>query len=769
MANYLDLNGTTDVVGRLKGSINEKASNDDVQLIVDELALKADKTEVEAVKERVDEIEAYKFPNVTIFGTPQISNGQMSGFSNVNYAQFPFLVDFKGQRFEINMCFTTGENVTEQQNIIDSQFGLAMAVRNGKFVIAMSSNGTSWDMGEHVGIVSVSPMATYYVKLTWDGSAYDLLYSVDKKTYSTDIHYVDSKTLFPRRIVIGKGVDDTHIFGGSINLNYCSLSIVGHEVWAGMDDVGLATRLATDLSNIDDAGVEKVNEIVRGGGYITQETDPTVPAHVKAITEADIAKWNEGGGGGDYPIYQNKQIVDVYDDNAIILNAKLPSFRTTPAPKSELKGKPIHVGAVVGIRTNQLTTNYADNIVITTTDENGSNKTDIGFYINGSSAYLKVNTNATSSSKVNYAIKIWCWKSGSNSSMSKIITSYNRSDYIASSTYYDFLFIEVEGITTSQSVMKWGSPVTIYRLADDTKTTPIAIVSKTSKIDNFVSKVLPETYDGGLQIRTYFANGTDTPSSPIQFPKINGEDIIGSNKNYLINTNYLTDSSVSGLLNGKGMIVDMSGMADMQLQQGVPFTITSEIAAKRYTIDTKDVSFGQMRFNVFTIEIQNMGETRVMSFDMAQSGVCKAYSKTTDEEVDISMMETPLEEIYFKFTEGPTITYLGSENDPIFAEEVNEIGFFAVENYVPHRIALEDNLKTINGQSIVGTGDITVGGGGGGGDETDPIWTAEKVNYSTTEEMNVELEKKQDKLTNTTTMEVTYEDGTTETITLYKV
>lgn len=263
MANYLDLNGTTDVVGRLKGSINEKASNDDVQLIVDELALKADKTEVEAVKERVDEIEAYKFPNVTIFGTPQISNGQMSGFSNMNYAQFPFLVDFKGQRFEINMCFTTGENVTEQQNIIDSQFGLAMAVRNGKFVIAMSSNGTTWDMGEHVGIVSVSPMATYYVKLTWDGSAYDLLYSTDKSTYSTDIHVVNSNTLFPRRIVIGKGVDNTHIFGGSINLNYCSLSIMGHEVWTGMDDVGLATRLATDMSNIDDAGVEKVNEIVR--------------------------------------------------------------------------------------------------------------------------------------------------------------------------------------------------------------------------------------------------------------------------------------------------------------------------------------------------------------------------------------------------------------------------------------------------------------------------------------------------------------------------
>ena len=73
-------------------------------------------------------------------------------------------------------------------------------------------------------------------------------------------------------------------------------------------------------------------------------------------------------------------------------------------------------------------------------------------------------------------------------------------------------------------------------------------------------------------------------------------------------------------------------------------------------------------------------------------------------------------------------------------------------------------LKTINGETIVGDGNITISGG----EETDPIWTAEKVNYSTTEEMNIELNKKQDKLINTTTMEVTYEDGSTETITLYK-
>ena len=38
---------------------------------------------------------------------------------------------------------------------------------------------------------------------------------------------------------------------------------------------------------------------VEGKGYLTEETDPTVPSHVKAITEENIAKWNEGGKTGE--------------------------------------------------------------------------------------------------------------------------------------------------------------------------------------------------------------------------------------------------------------------------------------------------------------------------------------------------------------------------------------------------------------------------------------------------------------------------------------
>lgn len=217
---------------------------------------------LEEMDARIDDLQLFKFPNVTIFGEPTITNGQMSDFTANDYAQFPFLVDFRNQAFEIRMCFTTGNQVTAQENIFDSIDGLAFAVRNGHFVFAMSSDGQTWNMGEHIGSMTVLPNTTYYTKFSWNKLVYKLEVSTDKDTYVIDKQVTDTRSLFAKQIIIGKSTDNLHIFSGSINLNYCSLSIMGNEVWQGMDDAGLATRLATDLSNIDAAGVQKLNELI---------------------------------------------------------------------------------------------------------------------------------------------------------------------------------------------------------------------------------------------------------------------------------------------------------------------------------------------------------------------------------------------------------------------------------------------------------------------------------------------------------------------------
>lgn len=216
------------------------------------------------VDEKIAEVELYKFPNVTIIGEPTITHGQISDFSATSYLKFPFLVDFHSQPFEINMQFTTGTNVTNQENIFDSDFGLAFAIRSGRFVIAISTNGTSWNLGEGVGTYVVQPRTTYYVRLSWNKMLYKLEYSLDGKTYTTDITKTATVQPYPKQIYIGVGENFAEVvnhFSGIVNLNNANLKILGEIVWQGMDDAGLATRLDTSLSNVDKDGENKIREI----------------------------------------------------------------------------------------------------------------------------------------------------------------------------------------------------------------------------------------------------------------------------------------------------------------------------------------------------------------------------------------------------------------------------------------------------------------------------------------------------------------------------
>ena len=214
------------------------------------------------VDERIAEVEMFKFPNATIIGTPTIQAGQVSDFTTSDYLEFPFLVDFRGRPFEINFAFTTGTNVTSQQNILDSDFGLAFAVRNSHLVMALSFNGTSWAT-EQVGSLTLQPQTTYRIKITWNGLSYKVQYSTDGgNTYIDDITFGSNQAPYPKQMYIGVGKLADNYFEGIINLNYANVKINGQLIWQGMDDVGLASRLATDLSNIDQAGVNYINGLI---------------------------------------------------------------------------------------------------------------------------------------------------------------------------------------------------------------------------------------------------------------------------------------------------------------------------------------------------------------------------------------------------------------------------------------------------------------------------------------------------------------------------
>lgn len=221
---------------------------------------------LDALRDAVDALQIGKFPNATPVGTPLIVGSTISRFSASDYFVFPFTVDVRGYPFEVDMCFTTGGDVTAQQNIIDSRFGLALAIQNGHGIMAMSSNGSSWDIGLVTGTMTLEPHTTYYAKLSWDGSVYRTALSTDGSTYTTDMTKASTAGLHPEQLYIGGapdlfGTGTAHPFAGEIDMSKCKLTVAGLEIWHGMDDPGLASRANVSLSNLDAAGEKRFADI----------------------------------------------------------------------------------------------------------------------------------------------------------------------------------------------------------------------------------------------------------------------------------------------------------------------------------------------------------------------------------------------------------------------------------------------------------------------------------------------------------------------------
>lgn len=214
-----------------------------------------------SLREKISEIELSKFPNATIIGTPTIQQGQVSDFSLTDYLEFPFLVDFRGRPFEINFAFTTSQDVDNQQNILDSDFGLAFAIRNKHLVLALSFNGSSWAT-EQIGSLILQPQITYRIKITWNGLLYRVQYSLDGgNTYIDDITFGSTQSPYPKQMYIGTGKLARNYFKGIINMNYADVSVNGNKIWLGMDDAGLALRMSVSMDNIDSVGIQRVKDI----------------------------------------------------------------------------------------------------------------------------------------------------------------------------------------------------------------------------------------------------------------------------------------------------------------------------------------------------------------------------------------------------------------------------------------------------------------------------------------------------------------------------
>ena len=218
------------------------------------------------VAQAIEDITLAKNPNLNIIGSNLIiDSGNVSGFSSSDYMQFPFIFNFNNYHWTLEKGFTTKTDITTQQNILDSKFGIALAIIGGQFVLAISSNGTSWDIGNVTGTYSVQPNTSYSVKLSWDGASYMLSYSLDETNYTTDITIASTLVHNATQEYVGGEADiwsgSYFPFGGTINLNNWKLTVNGLDVWLGMDDVGLGSRANIDLSNLTETGQHMVDTV----------------------------------------------------------------------------------------------------------------------------------------------------------------------------------------------------------------------------------------------------------------------------------------------------------------------------------------------------------------------------------------------------------------------------------------------------------------------------------------------------------------------------
>lgn len=227
------------------------------------------RSQVAVNTQRIEDMIVNEFPNAIPVGFPTIQDSFVSGFSAEDYMQFPFTDISRGLPFDIYFSFTTDEDVTTQQNILDSHFGIALAILNGKGVMALSSNGTSWDIGTSTGTNTLLPNTTYYAKFSWDGTAYTTALSLNDTTYVSDMQLASNLSPYKTTIYIGGspnifGAGSSHPFKGIINFMGARvyLPTAQQNVWVGMSDIGLASRANVSLSNLDAMGIKVINDLI---------------------------------------------------------------------------------------------------------------------------------------------------------------------------------------------------------------------------------------------------------------------------------------------------------------------------------------------------------------------------------------------------------------------------------------------------------------------------------------------------------------------------
>lgn len=190
----------------------------------------------------VTQPKCVKDVNGTIIGSPTITEDfVVSGFSISNYIQAIPPAFSSANNWEIKLKARTSNTTSPQiiyharaGNDNNNRCGIMVVFEEGKFHLLLSSNNSTWDIGNVLGNTYLAN-TDYYIKVSFNGSKYELKYSTDDINYTTTISITSSKKVYNslHYANIGSRPDTTAPLIGSIDLKECYVKLDSVEVWSG--------------------------------------------------------------------------------------------------------------------------------------------------------------------------------------------------------------------------------------------------------------------------------------------------------------------------------------------------------------------------------------------------------------------------------------------------------------------------------------------------------------------------------------------------------
>ena len=221
-------------------------------------------------------------PNGVVQGSPLVTDGVMSDFSENNY------LDVNGKRYntssEYIVKFTTGDStVSHTQSIMTAENLFTIEITKDSWVV----NTYDWFTSTNVTLFTAEANTTYWVKMTIDGYQKVIYYSIDGVNFTQVASFSDPEAdptdFYPLRFGAHSrnSLSSSTAFSGSIDLNECSVSVSGEQIWSGM---GYGKYCQIGGPNFDGRWISKTSQLL---SVSTIEAKGTIEIDVSEYLPSD--------------------------------------------------------------------------------------------------------------------------------------------------------------------------------------------------------------------------------------------------------------------------------------------------------------------------------------------------------------------------------------------------------------------------------------------------------------------------------------------------